>query len=58
MEESYCSSCGSNLSTSREAKQSFVSANGLNNRPECVCCYSYATVMMSLGPSQKLNKLR
>lgn len=31
MEESYCSSCGSEMSTSRKAKRSYVNANGLNN---------------------------
>ena len=54
-EEGYFSSCGSNLSTSRGAKQSFVHANGLKT---ATSVNVFKSMIMSVGPSQRLNKLR
>lgn len=50
-----CSSCGSNVPTSRETKQSFVNANGLSNHGECMCVAGTA-VMMSESPISPYNE--
>lgn len=57
MEESYCSSCGSHLSTSREAERPF-NANWQSNHYECVCCYSHGDDVTGSQSESKQIKTR